>query len=137
MTKATDILRNPYSRLLVGEKDGGFSARIIEFPGCFAQGRSAAEAAANLEVAAESWVEATLEDGCDIPEPTGGNEYSGKFIVRVPRSLHQRCALLAQQEGVSLNQYVVSVLAQHAGEKQLLNNLLEFILIKKVDIEGT
>lgn len=118
MTKATDILRNPYSRLLVGEKDGGFSARIIEFSGCFAQGRSAAEAAANLEVAAESWVEAALEDGCDIPEPTGDNEYSGKFIVRVPRSLHQRCALLAQQEGVSLNQYVMSVLAQHAGEKK-------------------
>jgi len=116
MDKISEILARPYSRLLVREQDGGFNARVIEFSGCFAEGDTAAEAAQNLETAAEAWVEGALEDGFPIPEPTGETEYSGRFVLRLPRSLHRRCALLAQQEGVSLNQFVVFSLAQQVGE---------------------
>jgi antitoxin HicB len=46
------------------------------------------------------------------PEPPVGpqrREYSGKFNVRVPKSLHAALA----SEGVSLNQLVVAKLALH------------------------
>lgn len=33
--------------------------------------------------------------------------YSGKILVRLPRSLHKRLALAAEIEGVSLNQYIL------------------------------
>jgi predicted HicB family RNase H-like nuclease len=51
-----------------------------------------------------------------LPEPTVGpqqREYSGKFNVRVPKSLHAALASEAEVEGVSLNQLVVAKLALH------------------------
>ncbi len=49
-----------------------------------------------------------------LPEPSVGpqrREYSGKFNVRVPKSLHAALASEAEAEGVSLNQLVVAKLA--------------------------
>jgi hypothetical protein len=49
-----------------------------------------------------------------LPEPPVGpqrREYSGKFNVRVPKSLHAALASEAEAEGVSLNQLVVAKLA--------------------------
>ncbi len=51
-----------------------------------------------------------------LPEPPIGpqrREYSGKFNVRVPKSLHAALASEAEAEGVSLNQLVVAKLALH------------------------
>ncbi|HXT04816.1 MAG TPA: toxin-antitoxin system HicB family antitoxin, partial [Casimicrobiaceae bacterium] len=45
-----------------------------------------------------------------VTEPL--DRYSGKFVVRVPRSVHARLARKAKQEGVSLNQLVSSVLSR-------------------------
>ena len=54
-----------------------------------------------------------------LPEPdvrSSREEYSGKFVVRVPKSLHAALAAEAEVEGVSLNQLVVAKLAvQLAG----------------------
>jgi hypothetical protein len=49
-----------------------------------------------------------------LPEPPVGaqrREYSGRFNVRIPRSLHAALASEAEAEGVSLNQLVVAKLA--------------------------
>src|SRR5438309_79253 len=49
-----------------------------------------------------------------LPEPPVGpqrREYSGKFNVRVLKSLHAALASEAEAEGVSLNQLVVAKLA--------------------------
>ena len=51
-----------------------------------------------------------------LPDPPVGpqrRDYSGKFNVRVPRSLHAALASEAEAEGVSLNQLVVAKLALH------------------------
>jgi predicted HicB family RNase H-like nuclease len=51
-----------------------------------------------------------------LPESPVGpqrREYSGKFNVRVPKSLHAALASEAEAEGVSLNQLVVAKLALH------------------------
>jgi predicted RNase H-like HicB family nuclease len=61
--RVKELLLKPYVRVLVPEEDGGFSAAIPEFSGCFADGRSAKEAARNLERAAYSWLFAMLEGG--------------------------------------------------------------------------
>ena len=45
-----------------------------------------------------------------FPEPSY-QEYSGKFNVRLPRSLHRALVDAASQDGVSLNQYVVMLLS--------------------------
>jgi predicted RNase H-like HicB family nuclease len=115
MATAAEYLKKPYGRLLVPEEEGGYRAEIIEFPGCFAEGDTAAEAAANLEDAAQSWLESTIARGQTVPEPMDELDYSGKLVVRLPKSLHKRAAYAANREGVSLNQFIVSSIAEQIG----------------------
>jgi predicted HicB family RNase H-like nuclease len=51
-----------------------------------------------------------------LPDPPVGkqrHEFSGKFNVRIPKSLHAALASEAAAEGVSLNQLVLAKLALH------------------------
>ena len=54
----------------------------------------------------ETNLELMIEDGEKIPEPVDKN-YSGKFNVRIPKSLHKKLSEEAEDEGVSLNQLAV------------------------------
>ena len=62
-----------------------------------------------------SGFETEYESGAEIPAPSHSPEYSGKFNLRIPKSLHARLAAAAQREGVSLNQYVVHLLSRAEG----------------------
>lgn len=106
------IVSRPYLRELVKNEDGTWFARIVEFAGCMTEGDTQTEALANLEDAMMAWVEVKIEDGDSIPEPITVDGYSGKFMVRVAKSLHRDIALRADREGVSLNAFVSTQLAR-------------------------
>ena len=112
-----EILKRPYSRILTPEPDGQVTAEIMEFPGCVASGDDAAAALANLDEVAVDWIAAALEQGQDIPAPMDSADFSGKLVLRMPKGLHRRAALLAEREGVSLNQFIATCLAEAVGEK--------------------
>ncbi len=61
--------KKPYVRMFI-PCEKWFHAEIMEFPGCYAQGRTVEEAYANLERAAEAWISAALSQGQQIPEPS-------------------------------------------------------------------
>jgi len=52
----------------------------------------------------ECWIQANMKEGREIP--TVGETSSGKFITRIPKSLHVRLVSRAKQEGVSMNALV-------------------------------
>jgi antitoxin HicB len=115
-----EYLALPYTISLVhdrDEEDGfeGFVAAVEELPGCWSQGETLEEAAAGIRDAMVSWLSVALEDGVEIPEPRDPDAYSGRFLLRIPRSLHAELARQAEAEGVSLNQYVMSALAGTVG----------------------
>jgi predicted RNase H-like HicB family nuclease len=111
-----DILKKPYMRVLIPEDSGGYSAKIIEFQGCFAEGETVEEAFSNLEKAAEAWIIACKEKNQAIPEPIEEHQCSGKIALRLPRSLHYRAMALANTEGVSLNQFLVNAISEFTCE---------------------
>lgn len=115
--EAKKILARPYARILTPEADGRFTAEILEFPGCVTFGDSAEQALANLEDVAADWIAAAVEQGQDIPAPMDSTGYSGKLVLRMSSGLHKRAALCAQREGVSLNQFIVTCLAEAVGER--------------------
>lgn len=91
------------------EDDKGFIAEVPDLPGCNAFGKTENEALAEAKDAIRSWLQAAKATKREIPKPTvieRIESYSGKFVVRVPRSLHARLARRAKSEGVSLNQYI-------------------------------
>lgn len=89
-----------------------FYAHILELDGCQSHGDSPDEAYQNLREALEGYLEVKLENGDPIPEPVGEEEFSGKFVVRIPKSLHRQLSVEAGLEGVSLNQYVLYKLSR-------------------------
>jgi predicted RNase H-like HicB family nuclease len=125
---ARDYLRAPYSRVLIPDAETGtYAAKIAEFPGCVAQGDTPEEAYRNLEAVAESWIEEVLGMGQEVPEPAVGNRYSGRVALRLPRSLHRNAAELAEREGTSLNQFLVSAVAEKVGAENMAERVLERI----------
>jgi predicted RNase H-like HicB family nuclease len=112
---AQEYLQQPYARVLVPEEGGGFSARILEFPGCIAEGETRDEALEALERAAESWLEVALDLGHAIAAPFAAQDYSGKFALRLPRSLHEQVVRIAEMNNTSANQFIVAALAEKIG----------------------
>lgn len=108
----SEMMQRPYERVLIPEAEGGYSAYISEFEGCIAEGETPEEALRNLEATAIGWIEAEREAGRDIPGAWNDQEFSGKLLLRLPKSLHRQLARQAEKEGISLNQYVVYRLAQ-------------------------
>lgn len=111
-----DYLDLPYSIEIRQEPYEGWFARVREWPGCMTQAGTAEEALANLKDVIPFWLEGAIESGYEIPEPPG-SEYSGRFMVRVPRSLHRDLAERAQDEGVSINQLTNVALAYLLGRQ--------------------
>lgn len=50
------------------------------------------------------------ENGEAVPEPIATKSYSGKFQVRIPPEQHRNLAILAAEQGVSLNRLIASKL---------------------------
>jgi predicted RNase H-like HicB family nuclease len=119
-----NYLRKPYSRILIPDEESGtFTAEILEFPGCIAQGDTAQEAYERLEEAAKAWIEAALELRQEIPPPSLAHGYGGKVALRMPKSLHRQAAIAAEQDRTSLNQFIVTAIAEKVGAYKLYEKL--------------
>src|SRR4051812_32594784 len=94
------------------DPDGGYIARYPDLPGCSTHAPTLAALGVAADEARALWIRGEYEDGHDIPLPSYPEEYSGKLVVRLPRSLHRKLAEEAERQGVSLNQHMVSVLAR-------------------------
>jgi predicted HicB family RNase H-like nuclease len=51
------------------------------------------------------------EDGEPVPKPLGAKKYKGNITLRVPSELHRALVMSSAEEGVSLNQYILSKIA--------------------------
>ncbi|OGQ98427.1 MAG: hypothetical protein A2505_06345 [Deltaproteobacteria bacterium RIFOXYD12_FULL_55_16] len=103
-------------RPLANDEGGGYLVTFPDLPGCMSDGNTIEEAIANGMDAEHSWLETAREFGDAIPEP--GHAYSGKWMQRVPKSIHARLTARASQEGVSINSLVASFIAQGLGQKE-------------------
>jgi antitoxin HicB len=117
-TKTVDhYMALPYTVVLrpdLDEKD--FVARVVELPGCSEHGDTPEKALHNLDEAKRLWITTRLESGLPIPSPEPEEELpSGKFVLRVPRTLHKKLVKAAEDEDVSLNQLVTSILSESVG----------------------
>lgn len=112
--KARAIMQRPYQKVISGDTDEGYLIEVPDLPGCMTAGETVAEAVALLDEAMLLWIAAALEEGLAIPEPSAGRqEYSGRMLVRMPRTLHRRLIERAEHEGVSANQLAVALLAKN------------------------
>jgi antitoxin HicB len=112
MKTVEHYMQLPYTIVMRRDEDGDIVARIDELSGCSAHGTTPAEALDYLSEVQRLWITEAINAGQTIPEPESEEELpSGKWVQRVPRTLHKNLAEMAKKEDVSLNQLVTSMLA--------------------------
>ena len=105
-------------RPLSVEEGGGFLISYPDFSDCLSDGETIEEALTNGADALKSTIAALKAKELPVPLPNSGGVASGKFIARVPKTVHARLATRAKAEGVSLNTLVVTFIAEGLGRKQ-------------------
>ena len=108
-----------YKTSVYRDDDGDFIVEVIDLPGCVADGKTPNEAFGNLHNAMRSWIESRIEAGLSIPEPRSTDAFSGRVLLRMPRYLHERLSGQAENQGASLNQYMVSLLSEASAPAQV------------------
>lgn len=127
MTSSRSTARERSAPYRVGDDDYPFTVRplttgegggyLIEFPdlqGCISDGATIEEAIENGMDAKRAWLAVAREEGRTVSAPDA--RLSGKWVQRVPKSVHARLAERAAREGVSLNTLVVSLIAEGLGK---------------------
>jgi antitoxin HicB len=113
MAKITDY---PFEiRPLSEEEGGGFLASFPDFAECISDGETIDEALTNGHDALKATIAALKAKKLPVPSPNSGGVASGKFVARVPKTVHAQLATRAKAEGVSLNTLVLTFIAQGLG----------------------
>lgn len=100
------------------DEDECYIAIAPDLPGCSAAGDSQEEALKEIRTAMTLWLDLAKKMKRELPEPflPVDTSYSGKFLMRVPKTLHANLSRSAKQQGVSLNQYVLYMLADRSAK---------------------
>ncbi len=113
MTQPTDY---PFEvRPLAQADGGGYLVSFPDFAECISDGETIDEALENGRDALKATIAALKAKKLPVPSPNGGGVASGKFVARVPKTVHAQLATRAKAEGVSLNTLVLTFIAQGLG----------------------
>ena len=122
---------------LTAEDGGGFFAEVPAMPGCIAAGKTIEETLNVLQEAIESWKMGVEALGGAIPKPIFyQNEQlpSGRFSVRIPKTLHRDLIEISKKENESLNALVCYYLTQAVAGNLLESQVNEICQVAKQQI---
>jgi len=86
-----------------------WAAEFPDLPGCVGAGVTVEGAVVMAMDAKKAWIETAIKEGRHIPKPKNiyDEGFSGKFTLRLPKTLHKELTIQAEEEKVSLNQYIL------------------------------
>ncbi len=100
-----------------------YALEIPDLQGCGAAGKTFEEAIEKLLNAKELWIKESLKRGLSVPEPVSEDDFSGKFLLRIPTKLHMALSRGAKHASTSLNQYVRSLLDNQIANADLMSEI--------------
>ena len=106
--KTHKIIEKYTYRVEWSEEDQLHIARCLEFPSLAAHGNTVENALKEIEKVVEEVVMWMQEKNEEIPEPFGLKKYKGNLTLRVPAEVHRNLSIKSAEEGVSVNQYILS-----------------------------
>ena len=98
-------------RITWSEDDREYVGLCLEFPSLSWLAKSQDAALHGIRKIVASAFADMKKNGEVPPAPLAGRTYSGKFVVRVPPSVHRALALKASEEGISLNRLISAKLS--------------------------
>jgi predicted RNase H-like HicB family nuclease len=95
-------------RIEWSEEDGCHIARCLEFPSLAAHGDSVDAALREIEFVVQETITWLREEREPVPDPFGMKKFRGHLTLRVPAEKHRELAIRSAEEGVSVNQFILS-----------------------------
>ena len=105
-------------RPLTADEGTGFLISYPDFSECISDGETVEDALKNGQEALKATIATLRAKAVPVPAPNSGGVASGKFVARVPKTIHAQLTSRAKVEGVSLNTLVVTFIAQGLGRKE-------------------
>ncbi len=97
-------------RIEWSEEDNTHIARCLEFPSLAAHGDTIEKALKEIGLVVKEAIKWMKEEKEPIPQPLGKKKFKGNLTLRVPSEIHRSLAIKSAEEGVSINQYILSKL---------------------------
>ena len=95
-------------RIFWSDEDGEWVGTAVEFPLLSCLDNEYLGAAQGIKDVVEEALKILKEDGKDAPQPIKLRKFSGKYALRMTPEQHARVTLEAAEQGVSINQLLVS-----------------------------
>lgn len=102
-------------RISWSDEDQEFLATCAEFPSLSHLAGEPDEALRSLRRLVRDVVADMQAGGEPAPQPLAEQQFSGRFVARIPNLLHRRLAIEAAEAGISLNRLVSFKLAMPAA----------------------
>jgi len=106
-----------------------FVARVAELPDVCEFADSANDAWELAKDTIETAHDLCLKEGIPFPDPKVFRDelvsVSGRVTLRMPKTLHAKLTEKAEEEDVSLNQFIVSALSMNYGQYQASKGLMD------------
>jgi predicted RNase H-like HicB family nuclease len=116
------------------EEEKVYFVEFPDLPGCMAHGETPTSAVTLAQKVKKEWIETALSLEFAIPEPKKEEDYSGRFSLRLSKTLHKQLTGQAKREGKSLNQHILFLLSEQSRVLDLANPLDRFEhLINKLE----
>lgn len=98
-------------RVTWSPEDGEHVGLCVEFPSLSWLAETPEAALTGVRQVVSGVVADLTANGEPVPEPLAEKHYSGEFRVRIPPELHRQLALMAAEQGVSMNRLASAKLA--------------------------
>jgi len=107
------------------EEDQEYIATCPAFPGLSAFGETEEEALREGKIALAGFIETFKTNNMPLPEPAVYEAVSGKFQLRLLKSLHRQAVRMAQLERVSLNTFIADAVRTRVTGEQVGASMLK------------
>jgi predicted HicB family RNase H-like nuclease len=119
----TLIVEESDKELYTTVPENRFVAHLKEIPegSLYDYGATQEEAIKNLHVQFDTMQNEFHERLLVLPEPDKREkrDYSGRMVVRMPKWLHKQIVLLATEEQISINTFIINRLIKNTSEEKL------------------
>lgn len=115
LEKAKDFYNLDYTKIIkkVDDESGSyFVGSFLEIPEAKTNADDIMSLQDRMQEVLELSIERRIQDGEVVPLPFDDDDFSGKFTLRLPKSLHKLLSIQAEKEGISLNQYALYKLSR-------------------------
>ena len=98
-------------RIEWSEEDHCHVARCLEFPSLTAHGDTIEEVLREIKYVVVESLKWMREEGETVPKPLGLKKFKGHLSLRIPPEKHRELVIRCAEEGISLNQFILSRLS--------------------------